>query len=137
VVGWASPALKAELQRIAELNGLSVSATIVSLLEQAVQQSLHDQHAALLQPLVEQAVRREMRTLANRLASLLVAILFAVFQIRQLLINALVRLPSDRQMSEAVLNTIRDKSAERARQELRQRSPQLATLIKEEYAQWN
>jgi hypothetical protein len=81
-VGWASPALKAELQRIAELNGLSLSATIVSLLEQAVQQRLHDQHAALLQPLVEQAVRREMRTLANRLASLLVTLLFVGFQIR-------------------------------------------------------
>lgn len=49
----------------------------------------------------------------------------------------LARLPADRHMSEAVLNNIRDGSAKRARQEVRQQSPQLKTLIEEEMARWN
>ena len=47
---WMKPEIKAELKRLARLNGLSVSQTGGAFLEKALRQNLHEQHAALLQP---------------------------------------------------------------------------------------
>src|SRR3712207_778559 len=90
---WVKPGVKAELQRVAEQQGLSVSATGATLLEAALRQNLHIQHAALLQPIIEQAIRKQMRGISTRLAWLLVRVAFDVGQTRSLVTNLLGRQP--------------------------------------------
>ena len=74
--------------------------------------------------------------MGNRLAGLLVAIKLDTGNVRQLEVNVLARLPNGRQMEEETLSDIRDRSAQRARTELRARTPQLRSLIEEEMAAW-
>src|SRR6266704_1094056 len=62
---WVNPRVKAELTRIAENEGLSMSATGGAFLEQALQQNLYTQHAALLEPIIEKAIRKHMRSYSN------------------------------------------------------------------------
>src|SRR5437870_1037684 len=53
---WVHPRVKAELQRIAELEGISVSAAGAALLEHSLRQSVYTQHAALLDPIIDKAI---------------------------------------------------------------------------------
>src|SRR5258708_11436154 len=85
--------VKAELERIAEQEGLSVSQTGGSFLEEAIRQKLHIQHAVLLQPIIEQAIRKGMRAYSNRLAFLLIRVAYAGEQTRSLVTNILHRHP--------------------------------------------
>ena len=55
---WVKPAVKAELERLAGIDGLSVSKTGATFLEEAIHQKIHIQHALLLQPIIEQTVRK-------------------------------------------------------------------------------
>src|SRR5438552_469797 len=71
VAAWVKPSIRAELQHIAQQEGLSMSHTCTVLLEEAIRQKLHTQHAIMLQPIVEQAVHKEIRAISNRLALLL------------------------------------------------------------------
>src|SRR5437764_14895216 len=90
---WVKPVVKAELKRVAEKEGLSVSSTGSAFLEEAIRQNLHVQHAVLLQPIIEQAIRKQMRTISTRLAWLLVRVAFDSGQTRQLVTNILRRQP--------------------------------------------
>ena len=62
-----SPALKADIQRIASQEGLSFSQTGRALLEEAVRQRLHIRHAVLLQPIIETTIRKELSRNISRL----------------------------------------------------------------------
>src|SRR5215467_2839670 len=89
VSSWVKPAVKEELQHIASREGLSLSQTSAALLEEAVRQKLHIQHAVLLQPIIEQAIRSQMRQISTRLAFLLVRVAFDAGQIRGVVTNIL------------------------------------------------
>jgi hypothetical protein len=99
VAAWVKPAVKAELQRIAEQESLSVSQTCATLLEEAIRQKLHIQHAVLLQPIIEQAIRKHMRAYSNRQAILLVRSVFASEQVRGLVTNILSRIASRKNLT--------------------------------------
>src|SRR5438132_4270626 len=88
---WVKPVVKAELQRVAESEGLSISATGAALLEQALQANVDMQYSSLLQPIIEQAIRKQMRSISTRLASLLVRVAFDSGQTRSLVTNILGR----------------------------------------------
>ncbi len=89
---WTKPEIKTELSRLAQLNELSVSQTGGAFLEQALRQNLHEQHAALLQPMIKQAIREELRAFGNRLVFFLMRIAFASEQARILITNVLDRI---------------------------------------------
>ncbi len=125
---WVKPVVKAELKRIAESEGLSVSSAGGTFLEEAIRQKLHVQHAVLLQPIIEQAIRRQMRTISTRLAWLLVRVAYDGGQTRQLVTNILSRQPG---MTPGVLNQILDSSNNAAKRNVLRRTPQIATLIAE------
>lgn len=86
---WVKPIVKAELQRKAESEGLSVSATGAAFLEKALQQHVDMQYSALLQPIIREAIVKQMRSISTRLAFLLVRVAFATEQTRSLATNIL------------------------------------------------
>lgn len=120
------PEYKAELQRMAGLEGLSVSSFAGTLLEEAVRQKLHIKHAVLLQPIIEQAIAREMRTISTRLAWLLVRVAFDAGQTRSIVTNILGRQPG---VTPDILNTILDGSGKTAKANITRRTPQIVELI--------
>jgi len=81
---WVKPAVKHEFQRIAEVEGLTVSRTGAAALEQWVAQQSHIQHRGIFQPMIEQAIAKEMRSYSSRIAMLLVRSMFASEQTRAL-----------------------------------------------------
>ena len=129
---WLKPSTAAEIRRRAEQTGLSASATGANLLDEIVMQNLQIQHAALLQPMVEQAIRKQMNRLVTFLVSLLIPMYCNTGQTKRLVVNIIGRLHDNPQMSEQVLNTILDESSQAARNDLKRRSPHLASLIQEE-----
>jgi len=67
---WVRPVVKAELERVATREGLSVSATGEAFLEKALQQDLYTQQSALLETILDRAIGRHMRMYSDRNASL-------------------------------------------------------------------
>jgi hypothetical protein len=125
---WVKPPVKAEVQRIAQTEQVSVSKVGGTFLEEALRQRLSTQHAILLQPIVEQAISKRMNMLSTRLSSLLIQGLLDVGQIRRLVINILARQPG---MTEQILDEIIDGSKAGARRQLTQKNPQLTAFIAE------
>ena len=123
---WVEPAVKAEVERIAEQEGVSLSAAGAAFLREAVRQKLHVQHAVLLQPIIEQAIRRQMGTLSTRLAWLLVRVAFDAGQTRSLVTNILGRQAG---VSPEVLKTILAGSGKSAKANITRRTPQMTELI--------
>jgi hypothetical protein len=129
---WVEREVKSEVDRIARQEGLSVSATGAAFLREAVRQKLHVQHAVLLQPIIEQAIRRQMGALSTRLAWLLVRVAFDAGQTRSLVTNILGRQAG---VSPEVLKTILAGSGKSAKANITRRTPQMAELI-EAVEQW-
>jgi hypothetical protein len=129
---WVKPVVKAELQRLAEQEGLSVSATGGAFLEQALQQHIDLHYSALLQPIIEQAIRKQMRSYSNRIAVLLVRSLFTSEQTRSIATNMLGRQPG---VTQPVLEEILNGTSNTAKRNITRITPQLADLIKE-VEQW-
>ena len=129
---WVKPQLKEALQRLAAQEGLSISKIGGRFLEEAIHQKLHTQHAVLLQPIIEQAIRKQMRGISTRLAWLLVRVAFDTGQTRSIVTNILSRQPG---VTMEVLNHILEGSNKTAKGNITRRTPQLAKLI-EAVEQW-
>ncbi len=125
---WVKPVVKTELQRIAERDGLSVSATGGAFLERAMQANVDMQYGALFQPIMEQAIRKHMRSYSSRIAVLLVRSLFASEQTRSLATNMLGRHPG---VTQPILEEILNGSSQAAKRNITRITPQLADLLKE------
>src|SRR5437899_3704601 len=117
---WVKPVVKAELKRVAETEGLSVSSTGSAFLEEAIRQNLHVQHAVLLQPIIEQAIRKQMRTISTRLAWLLVRVAFDAGQTRSIVTNILSRQPG---VTPDMLKHLLDSSGKTAKGNITRRTP--------------
>ena len=126
VTVWVKPGVKAELERIAAQQGLSVSATGAAFLEEAVRQNLHVQHAVLLQPIIEQAIRQQMQGISTRLAWLLVRVAFDAGQTRNLVTNILGRQAG---VTPDLLKTILEQSGKAAKGNITRKTPQLTELM--------
>jgi hypothetical protein len=125
---WVSPIEKAEIQRRAEREGLSLSTVGAAILRKGLQTDLDLQYGALLEPVFAAHLDRRMRSRDNRLVLLLVRIAFGVEQTRSLTTNILGRQPG---IKPDALNTILDRSAKDAKRKITRRSPQLEELIQE------
>jgi hypothetical protein len=123
---WVSPIVKAELQRLAAQEGLSMSATGAALLEAAIRQKLHMQQGVLIAPLIKQAVRDQMQGISNRLAFLLARNAFSSEQTRLIATNILGRQDD---MTEEELKTILAITKQTAKGNLTRRNPELEELI--------
>jgi hypothetical protein len=123
---WVDPIVKRELQRLAEQEGLTVSKSGSAFLKQALQQKVDLQYSALLQPIIESAIQKEMRAISSRLAWLLVRVAFDTGQTRSLVTNILGRQSG---MTEEQLKTILAMSQRTAKGNITRRTPQIAELI--------
>ena len=128
---WVKPAVKAELERLAGMDGLTVSKTGGAFLEEAIHQKLHLQHALLLQPIIEQTVRKELRTFGNRLVFFLMRIAFAAEQSRILITNVLDRILKREGVAPETFTHLVDQSNKLARRNIIHKTPQLQTLLEE------
>lgn len=129
---WVKPIVKEELQRISEREGVSVSAAGGAFLERALQQSADMQYSALLTPIIETAIAKQMRAISTRLAWLLVRVAYDGGQTRSLVTNILGRQPG---VTPEILQTILEGSGKTAKANITRRTPQITQLI-EAVEQW-
>jgi len=123
---WVKPVVKEELARIAAREEISVSKAGGAFLEKALQQHIDMQYSALLQPIIEQAIAKQMRSYSSRIAVLLVRSLFASEQTRGIVTNILGRQPG---VTPDILTTILDGSSKTAKGNITRKTPQLTELM--------
>src|SRR5258708_36376610 len=100
---WVRPAVKHEMQRIAQAAGLTTSRTGAAALEEWLARRSHIQHRGIFQPMIEHAIAKEMRAYSSRIATLLVRILFICEQAKAIGYNNLRMQP---RVTEDRLNAI-------------------------------
>jgi hypothetical protein len=123
---WVDPTVKTHLQRLADQEGLKFSPAGAAFLRKAVQQDIDLQYSALLRPIIEDAIAKQMRGIAARLAWLLVRIAFDAGQTRSLVTNILGRQPG---VTQPLLKTILESSGRSAKGNIMRRTPQIKELI--------
>ena len=106
---------------------LSVSAVGAALLSEVLRQKLHIQQAATIETVIERAVAKAHRSMATRLAWLLVRIAFDTGQTRVLATNIL---GFQEGMNEAHLKEILETADKRTKANLTRRTPQLTELMR-------
>ena len=122
------PSVKAELQRIAQAEGLTASRTGAAALEEWLARRSHIQHRGIFQPMIEHAIAKEMRAYSSRIALLLVRSLFTSEQTRAIAYNILRKQPG---LTDEKLDDIMDGSKNTAKRNIGQVSPELAPIIRE------
>ena len=125
---WVKPSVKAELQRIAQAEGLTASRTGAAALEEWLARRSHIQHRGIFQPMIERAIAKEMRAYSRRLAILLVRSLFTSEQTRAIAYNILRKQPG---LTDEQVDDIMDGSKHTAKRNIAQVAPELTPLIRE------
>jgi hypothetical protein len=123
---WVNPLVKSHLQRLAEQEGLSLSATTAAFLERSLQAHVDLQYSALLEPIIKSAIRKEMQGVSARQSWLMTRNVFASEQTRNLVTNMLGRQPG---MTEEKLKNILAMTKTAAKGNLTRRNPELEELI--------
>jgi hypothetical protein len=126
VASWVDEPIREQLLTIAQSEGLSMSQTIAALLREILRQRFHKQQAATLPQLIEQAVAKSNRSLATRLAWLLVRIAFDTGQTRVLATNTLGMQAG---MTQDSLKEILETADKRTKANLTRKTPQLTQLM--------
>ncbi len=131
ISGWGKPELKAELERIAKQEGVSLSQTVVAGLEEWVRQKLHIQHAVLLQPIIETTIHKEMNRLITNLSQYQGRIVFDVGQIRWLFINTLYRevIHPNKTLTKEEFYELLDKSSKETMKNAHRFIPQIHEVV--------
>src|SRR6266571_262706 len=93
ITSWVKPGVRAEYQRIAQAEGLTLSRTSAAALEEWLARRSHIQHRGIFQPMIEHAIAKEMRAYSSRIAMLLVRSLFTSEQTRAIVYNLLRKQP--------------------------------------------
>ncbi len=122
------PSVKAEFQRIAQAEGLTASRTGAVALEEWLARRSHIQHRGIFQPMIEQAIAKEMRAYSSRIALLLVRSLFTSEQTRAITYNILRKQPG---LTDDKLDDIMHGSKNTAKRNIARVSPELAPIIQQ------
>jgi hypothetical protein len=126
---WVDPLVKSHLQRLAEQEGLSLSATTAAFLERSLQEQVDLQYSALLEPIIKSAIRKEMQANRSHQVWLLTRNVFASEHTRNLVTNILGIICRQQKMTEENLQTIIAMSKQTAKGNLTRRNPELEELI--------
>jgi len=151
ISGWCRPQLKAELERIAKEQGLSLSQVVVSGLEQWALWNIHEQQEAFFYPKLRQIMREEREASENRIVFFLMRIAIASEQSRILTTELLKRFlfflfgrnaqqtrntPGGEPSAMETLDAIRDKSYDMARANVFRKSTEMKSMLAE-WEAWN
>ncbi len=128
ITSWVAPSVKNAYEHQARAEKLSLSKVTGTTLEEALARRLHIQHVGILEPIIEQAIAKEMRAYSSRIAMLLVRSMFASEQTRALATNILSR---QQGVNDQALEDILNGTSTTARRNITRVTPQLATLIQE------
>jgi len=125
---WVHPLVKAELQRTAERERLSVSKVGSAGLEEWVRQQLHLQHTVLIQPIIETTIRNELRRYFSRMILFLARITMTL-DVEKGLVKWLARRIAG--VTKEQVDAIEVRSRTDARVNLVKRTPQLEKITEE------
>jgi hypothetical protein len=125
------PLVRAELERRAGQEFLSVSRVGATLLETAIRQDINSQYQSLQQPILRQIIREELRAFGNRVVFFLMRIAFASEQARILVTNVLERILKKEGVDNKRFHELVDQSNQLARRNIIQKTPQLKRLLAE------
>lgn len=128
---WVNSLVKAEIQRIAEREGLSISKVGAAALEAWVHQSIYRQHDAMLFPMLRQVMREELRAFGNRIVFFLLRIAFAAEQARILITKVLDRILRREGVTDAGFRKLLDDSNTLAQRNIIKKTEQMKTLFDE------
>ena len=128
VAGWVLPQKKARIQAIAKQQGISESKVVGGLIDKALQTDADLQYGAMLTPVIQSAIHKEMQALTNRLTFFSVRNTFDSGQIRGLVINILGRMPG---ITPELVNEIVDDAAKGAKRRIVSRTPQFDAFLTE------
>lgn len=123
---WVKPSVKAEYQRLAQAEGVSASRIGAAALEEWLARRSHIQHRGIFQPMIEQAIAKEMRAYSSRIALLLVRDLFISEQTRAITYNILHTLPG---MTDERVDSIMEGSKNTAKRNIAQVDPELIPVM--------
>jgi hypothetical protein len=126
VAAWVDEPIILQLQDLARVQHLSMSQTIRGLLTDILRQKFHQQQAATLPELIDQAVAKANRAMATRMAWLLIRIAFDVGHIKVLATNTL---GMQEGMTEESLKDILQTADKRTKANLTRKTPQLTELM--------
>ncbi len=125
---WVKPDVKREYERIAKDEGLSLSRTAATTLEESLARRLHIRHAGILQPIIERAIAKEMRAYSSRIALLLVRSLFTSEQTRAIAYNNL-RKPPGLTLTDEAVDKIMEGSKNTAKRNISRVDPELDPIL--------
>lgn len=129
---WLHPLVRAELERIAGRESLTLSQVGATACEHYVRDTIERQQSAILETKMRQIIREENRALGNRIVFFLMRIAFACEQARILITNVLKVLFQMRgKFDEKSYYTLVDESAKMARRNILRNTPQIKSLLNE------
>ena len=123
-----NPLVKEGLQRIAGKEGLSFSKVGSVALEAWLRQQLHQQHAVLIQPIIETTIRNELRRYFSQNVNFLARITLTLDVIKGLVKWLCRRLSG---ATKEQVDVVEERSRKEARVNLGQRTPQLEKVTEE------
>lgn len=125
---WTKPHVKAELQRIAEREGVSVSKAGATLLERAMQANIDMQYGEFLKPIIETLIRNELRRYFSRMILFLARITMTL-DVMKGLVKWLCRRIAG--ATNEQVDNVEARSRTDARLNLVKRTPQLEAISEE------
>jgi uncharacterized membrane protein YheB (UPF0754 family) len=133
VCSWIHPQVHTALQRQVERTGLSRSVLIAAILEKAVDQSIEEQYATRLEPMIRKILREEFQAFGNRIVHFLMITGFAAEQGRLLISNVLERVLRLLRVPDVddILTRLCDRSNDTARKNVIEGMPPIHTLEEE------
>jgi hypothetical protein len=124
-----NPLVRAELERVAEREGLSLSQVVAIACEEWTHQKLHTQHEALLYPIIRKIIREELQSFGNRIVFFLMKIAFPAEQARILTTNVLKWVCKLAGLDLKAYYKMVDDSSDLAKKNIIAKSPQTKALM--------
>ncbi|MBV8893784.1 MAG: hypothetical protein JO266_17755 [Acidobacteria bacterium] len=121
ITARVKPEIKAELQRLAERGGISISAAAAAFIERGVLGDIVTQTETILKPVIQETIRQELGIFSNRFLAIIARVAYQVGFILVLFLKFLgVALRND----QATLHRIERESETAARVNVTRRTPQ-------------
>jgi protein-disulfide isomerase-like protein with CxxC motif len=126
---WLHPLVRAELERIAERESLTLSQVGAAACEKYVRDTIERQQSAILETKMRQIIREENRALGNRIVFFLMKIAFPAEQARILTTNVLKWVCKLAGLDLKAYYKMVDEASSLARRNIIAKSPQIKDLM--------